>query len=130
MTLRRFLELGSGLAALLLLPALASCGGDGDEPGGATEEPVTVRTLTEHPALFPPNSLAEPRFSPDGLWLAFSVRTDEGMRVGIMRPDGSGARCVTCQAGANAGKPAWFPDGRRLLLRGISTDFFVVDVQT
>lgn len=42
--------------------------------------------------------------------------------VFVMRPDGSGVRCVTCKmsfpkAGGFVGQPAWHPDGRHLVIQ-------------
>lgn len=51
-----------------------------------------------------------PQWSPDGQWLAFTSRTDDGLGVYVVRPDGSGGRFVNHAKAWNFA-PAWSPDG-------------------
>jgi Tol biopolymer transport system component/imidazolonepropionase-like amidohydrolase len=64
----------------------------------------------------------QPRFSPDGLWIAFtSDRNGKSERAGdniwIMRADGSDARQVTNETFRLLNGPAWSPDGNYILAR-------------
>ena len=52
---------------------------------------------------------SQPRFSPDGEWIAFSGEA----QIGIVRADGTGLRWVTTQTGTNE-HPSWSPDGTRV----------------
>lgn len=60
-------------------------------------------------------------WSPDGTWIALGrkVLTGEqatlGRQIWLMRADGSAARPLTNEPGADHGQPAWSPDGRYLL---------------
>jgi dipeptidyl aminopeptidase/acylaminoacyl peptidase len=97
------------------------------------------QVLVDRPHLL---SMAFPRFSPDGAWIAFTAAADPGMspsarllpfnldlsRVGpgtasahgnpwdvwVVRPDGSGLRQVTSFADDDS-SVAWSPDGRWLV---------------
>ena len=90
------------------------------------------RLLVDRPQLL---SMAFPRFSPDGAWLAFTAAADEGVSapaarstpfgprtayahgnpwdVWVVRPDGSELRRVTSFADDDS-SVAWSPDGRWL----------------
>lgn len=54
-----------------------------------------------------------PQWSPDGQWLAFTSRTDNGLAVYIVHPDGSGGRFLGHAKPWNF-TPSWSPDGARL----------------
>jgi Tol biopolymer transport system component len=56
---------------------------------------------------------AWPHWSPDGRWIAFYYVDREA--VGIMRPDGSGARQVGVMRGDSPAPMAWSPDSRELV---------------
>lgn len=62
--------------------------------------------------------IAEPVFSPDGEFLAYSVTTNDLMRdapttdLWRVRWDGSDRRALTQTPGADEWQPAWSPDGR------------------
>lgn len=58
-----------------------------------------------------------PRWSPDGLWIAFSegTRGNCGLQsVFVMRPGGTDARQLTHHNDVDATPPCWSPDSKRL----------------
>jgi len=63
--------------------------------------------------------LSDPQFSPDGKWLAFSIKTmDEVSNSGhtdiwIVAPDGSNLRQLTTHS-SSSWSPMWAPDGKSL----------------
>jgi TolB protein len=59
-----------------------------------------------------------PDWSPDGREIAFVRRYGGRTRIYAIRPDGTGLRLVTTQAGIHRW-PAWSPDGRRLVFVSI-----------
>lgn len=64
----------------------------------------------------------QPRFSPDGQWIAFvSDRTGDGGKGGdniwIMKTDGSGPRQITKEAFRLVTQPAWLPDSQFIVAR-------------
>jgi Tol biopolymer transport system component len=64
-----------------------------------------------------PNA-ADPAWSPDGSYLAFSRKSSEGdMDLWLANADGTGLRELT-SPGSNETEPSWSPDGRRLLYVG------------
>jgi hypothetical protein len=71
--------------------------------------------------------------SPDGQWVAFQFQgpgTGGIERIGIVRADGNGFRCVSCAGDIDGGRPTWFPDSRRILMRSFASTFAVVDIET
>jgi dipeptidyl aminopeptidase/acylaminoacyl peptidase len=60
------------------------------------------------------------RWSPDGQWIAYVGREDEGPGVSVARADGTGATFLTQLAGTNHPLPstgnrlAWSPDGKQI----------------
>ncbi len=67
----------------------------------------------------------QPRFSPDGKWIAFtSDRTGKSERGGdniwVMRSDGSDAKQVTNETFQLLNGPAWSPDGQYIVARSTS----------
>jgi Tol biopolymer transport system component/imidazolonepropionase-like amidohydrolase len=59
----------------------------------------------------------QPRFSPDGQWVAYISDAGGGHNVWVMRPNGSGARQVTRETQRLVNSPAWSPDGRTIYVR-------------
>ena len=57
---------------------------------------------------------ANPAWSFDGEWLAFSTREDKGLSIGIVRKDGSEKRLLPHQFPWNR-YPVWAPDKMRLM---------------
>ncbi|MCX5771173.1 MAG: hypothetical protein NTZ09_13015 [Candidatus Hydrogenedentes bacterium] len=54
-----------------------------------------------------------PTWSPDGEWLAFDTRAEQGMGICIVRPDGGELRRIPHASGWNR-DPRWSPDGKLL----------------
>ena len=55
-----------------------------------------------------------PDVSPDGKWVAFSVRHGIGTKadIYILRVDGTGLKQVTATQGVDEDRPSWSPDGK------------------
>jgi imidazolonepropionase-like amidohydrolase/Tol biopolymer transport system component len=59
----------------------------------------------------------QPRFSPDGRWIAFSSDRDGLWNIWVMKPDGSGARQVSKETSWYVNSPAWSPDNQYVYAR-------------
>lgn len=59
----------------------------------------------------------QPRFSPDGKYIAFTSDENGGDNLWIMRADGSEAKAVTTETFRLLNSPAWSPDGNYLVGR-------------
>jgi imidazolonepropionase-like amidohydrolase/Tol biopolymer transport system component len=59
----------------------------------------------------------QPRFSPDGNYIAFTSDEDGGDNLWIMNADGSDAKAVTTETFRLLNSPAWSPDGNYLVGR-------------
>ncbi len=59
----------------------------------------------------------QPRFSPDGKYIAFTSDEDGGDNIWIMKADGSDAKAVTTETFRLLNSPAWSPDGNYLVGR-------------
>ena len=59
----------------------------------------------------------QPRFSPDGQWIAYASDKDGTSNLWIMRADGSDAKQLTKEAFSVVSQPVWAPDGRYILVR-------------
>ena len=64
-----------------------------------------------------PSMDVQPRFSPDGLWIAFTSDAGGGDNVWVMKKDGTGARQVTKESFRLLNNAVWTPDGKRLVAR-------------
>jgi len=54
---------------------------------------------------------SQPKFSPDGKWIAFLSDRDGNENVWIMRADGSEAKQLSKDASGEFASPSWAPDG-------------------
>jgi Tol biopolymer transport system component len=54
---------------------------------------------------------SQPRFSPDGIWIAFVSDREGSENVWIMHPDGTGAKQVSKDPNNSFTSPSWAPDG-------------------
>jgi len=54
---------------------------------------------------------SQPKFSPDGKWIAFLSDRDGNENVWIMREDGSEAKQLSKDASGEFASPSWAPDG-------------------
>jgi len=73
-----------------------------------------------------------PVWSPDGAWLAYPSKSDAGMDIHLVRPDGSERRAVVHAHPWNR-QPRWSPDGSRLAYAaddGINAVIMVYDAVT
>lgn len=59
----------------------------------------------------------QPRFSPDGKYIAFTSDEDGGDNLWVMNADGSNAKAVTSETFRLLNSPAWSPDGNYLVGR-------------
>jgi imidazolonepropionase-like amidohydrolase/Tol biopolymer transport system component len=59
----------------------------------------------------------QPRFSPDGKYIAFTSDEDGGDNLWIMKADGSDAKAVTTETFRLLNSPAWSPDGNYIVGR-------------
>ena len=59
----------------------------------------------------------QPRFSPDGKYIAFTSDEDGGDNLWVMKADGSEAKAVTTETFRLLNSPAWSPDGNYIVGR-------------
>ena len=59
----------------------------------------------------------QPRFSPDGKYIAYTSDQGGGDNIWIMRSDGSNAKAVTNETFRLLNSPAWSPDGEFIVAR-------------
>src|SRR2546428_12625869 len=55
---------------------------------------------------------SQPKFSPDGKWIAFLSDREGSDNVWIIHADGTGAKQVSKDPGSDFVTPAWAPDGK------------------
>jgi Tol biopolymer transport system component len=55
---------------------------------------------------------SQPRFSPDGKWIAFVSDREGSENIWIMHPDGTGAKQVSKDPNGDFTSPSWAPDGK------------------
>ena len=59
---------------------------------------------------------SQPRFSPDGKWIAFLSDRDGGENVWIMKADGSDPKQLSKEPWADFASPSWTPDSNYVLV--------------
>ena len=59
----------------------------------------------------------QPRFSPDGKWIAYATDRDGLTNIWIARPDGSSARQVSKEKRWYVNSPTWSPDSQYVYAR-------------
>ena len=59
----------------------------------------------------------QPRFSPDGQWIAYASDKDGTSNLWIMRADGTEAKQLTKETFSVVSQPVWAPDGKYILVR-------------
>lgn len=104
------------VGALLLV---ASCGGSTPSPTPVTSVPFTAAPPTSgvssSPTSVPSEGAGLPTFADAEPLLLFSLRTDLGGGVFVMRPDGTGRQQLATDTAPGTYKaPDWSPDGKRV----------------
>src|ERR1700683_139285 len=59
---------------------------------------------------------SQPKFSPDGKWVAFISDREGSENVWIMHPDGTGAKQVSKDPNNEFASPSWAPDGNYIFV--------------
>src|SRR6266550_7937388 len=59
---------------------------------------------------------SQPKFSPDGKWIAFLSDREGSENVWIMHPDGTEAKQISKETNAEFASPNWTPDGQYILV--------------
>jgi Tol biopolymer transport system component len=59
---------------------------------------------------------SQPRFSPDGKWIAFLSDREGSENVWIMHPDGTGVKQVSKDPNNDFTSPSWAPDGKYIFV--------------
>jgi dipeptidyl aminopeptidase/acylaminoacyl peptidase len=70
---------------------------------------------------------SQPRFSPDGKWIAFLSDRDGGENVWIMKSDGSDPKQLSKETWANFASPSWTPDSSYVLVSKLRKPFPLVN---
>ena len=60
---------------------------------------------------------SQPRFSPDGKWIAYTSDRDGGENIWVMDTSGQNRRQVTKETYRLVNSPTWTPDGQYILMR-------------
>ncbi|HYN84725.1 MAG TPA: amidohydrolase family protein [Pyrinomonadaceae bacterium] len=60
---------------------------------------------------------SQPRYSPDGKWVAFTSDRDGGDNIWVMDTEGKNRRQVTKETQRLVNSPAWSPDGQYIVVR-------------
>jgi Tol biopolymer transport system component len=59
---------------------------------------------------------SQPKFSPDGKWIAFLSDREGSENIWAMQPDGSGAKQISKDPNDEFASPAWSPDGNYIFV--------------
>ncbi|MBI3819798.1 MAG: PD40 domain-containing protein [Planctomycetes bacterium] len=65
---------------------------------------------------------AQPRFSPDGKWIAFASDRNGLENIWICDIEGKNARVISSEKGSSVSAPSWSPDGQYIIARKRLTD--------
>ena len=60
---------------------------------------------------------SQPKFSPDGQWIAFVSDREGSENIWIIRPDGTGLKQVSKDPNNDFTSPSWSPDGKYILFK-------------
>ncbi len=59
---------------------------------------------------------SQPKFSPDGQWIAFISDREGSENIWIMHPDGAGVKQVSKDPNSGFTSPSWAPDGKYIFV--------------
>ncbi len=59
---------------------------------------------------------SQPKFSPDGKWIAFISDREGSENIWVMHPDGSGVKQVSKDPNSEFVSPSWSPDGNYIFV--------------
>src|SRR5437667_7453894 len=59
---------------------------------------------------------SQPKFSPDGQWIAFISDREGSENIWIIHPDGTGAKQVSKDPNSEFTSPSWAPDGKYIFV--------------
>jgi len=102
------------ILSMLMISLAGLCGAATQEPSEEENGQPRVLRIDDRFAL---RRVEEPRVSPDGVWVAFTVETidlekDESESRVWMAPVAGGEAVIMTAGGSSAGSPRWSPDGK------------------
>jgi len=71
---------------------------------------------------------SQPKFSPDGKWIAFLSDREGSDNIWIMHPDGTGAKQVSKDPGSDFVTPSWAPDGKYIFVSKASAGIAAYEI--
>jgi len=105
----------------------AACGGSvaAGEDGAASVAPSRLAAPAEHRLTDWPGNENDPRFSPDGRWLAFDAEVDGQTDLYLLSLTNGEVRRLT-DAPSSDRRPAWAPDGRTIAFQSNRTSRWAI----